>query len=107
MLFGGFGYISFPPAVFVPFSYAFFLPYDKINMEIFLFLCYNNLVTCVILTNFSNPITEQLSSRHLLPLFFYQSLGGRTLMYVHIGQDYMLPVRDIVSVFDLDTATWS
>ena len=28
-------------------------------------------------------------------------------MYVHIGQDYMLPVRDIVSVFDLDTATWS
>ena len=107
VLFGGFGYISFPPAVFVPFSYAFFLPYDKINMEIFLFLCYNNLVTCVILTNFSNPITEQLSSRHLLPLFFYQSLGGRTLMYVHIGQDYMLPVRDIVSVFDLDTATWS
>src|SRR5699024_452028 len=29
VLFGGFGYISFPPAVFVPFSYAFFLPYDK------------------------------------------------------------------------------
>ena len=28
-------------------------------------------------------------------------------MYVHIGQDYMLPVRSIVSVFDLDTATYS
>ena len=28
-------------------------------------------------------------------------------MYVHIGQDYMLPVRSIVSVFDLDTATCS
>ncbi len=28
-------------------------------------------------------------------------------MYVHIGQDYMVPVRSIVSIFDMDTATWS
>lgn len=26
-------------------------------------------------------------------------------MYVHIGQDYMVPVRSIVSIFDMDTAT--
>lgn len=28
-------------------------------------------------------------------------------MYVHIGQDYMVPIGSIVSVFDMDTATWS
>lgn len=28
-------------------------------------------------------------------------------MYVHIGQDYMVPVHSIVSIFDMDTATWS
>lgn len=28
-------------------------------------------------------------------------------MYVHIGQDYMVPARSIVSIFDMDTATWS
>ena len=28
-------------------------------------------------------------------------------MYVHIGQDYMVPIHSIVSVFDMDTATWS
>lgn len=28
-------------------------------------------------------------------------------MYVHIGQDYLVPVHSIVSVFDMDTATWS
>lgn len=28
-------------------------------------------------------------------------------MYVHIGQDYLIPVHSIVSVFDMDTATWS
>ena len=28
-------------------------------------------------------------------------------MYVHIGQDYMIPARSIVAVFDMDTATWS
>lgn len=26
-------------------------------------------------------------------------------MYLHIGQDYMVPVRSIVSIFDMDTAT--
>ena len=26
-------------------------------------------------------------------------------MYVHIGQDYMVPVRSIISIFDMDTAT--
>ena len=26
-------------------------------------------------------------------------------MYVHIGQDYMVPVRSIFSIFDMDTAT--
>lgn len=28
-------------------------------------------------------------------------------MYVHIGQDYMLPTDSIVTIFDMDTATWS
>ena len=28
-------------------------------------------------------------------------------MYVHIGQDYMVPVRSIVCIFDMDTATAS
>ena len=28
-------------------------------------------------------------------------------MYVHIGQDYMVPVRSIISIFDMDTATYS
>ncbi len=28
-------------------------------------------------------------------------------MYVHIGQDYMVPVRSIVCIFDMDTATRS
>ena len=28
-------------------------------------------------------------------------------MYVHIGQDYMIPARSIVAVFNMDTATWS
>ena len=28
-------------------------------------------------------------------------------MYVHIGQDYMVPARSIVSIFDMDTATAS
>ena len=28
-------------------------------------------------------------------------------MYVHIGQDYMVPVRSVISIFDMDTATYS
>lgn len=28
-------------------------------------------------------------------------------MYVHIGQDYMIPVRSVVCIFDMDTATAS
>ena len=28
-------------------------------------------------------------------------------MYVHIGQDYMVPVRSIISIFDMDTATYA
>lgn len=28
-------------------------------------------------------------------------------MYVHIGQDYMVPIRSIVCIFDMDTATAS
>ena len=28
-------------------------------------------------------------------------------MYVHIGQDYMVPLRQIVCIFDMDTATAS
>ena len=28
-------------------------------------------------------------------------------MYVHIGLDYMVPVRSIVCIFDMDTATAS
>lgn len=28
-------------------------------------------------------------------------------MYVHIGQDYMVPLRSIVCIFDMDTATAS
>lgn len=28
-------------------------------------------------------------------------------MYVHIGQDYLVPVRSIVCIFDMDTATAS
>ncbi len=26
-------------------------------------------------------------------------------MYVHIGQDYLIPTRNIVSIMDMDTAT--
>ncbi len=28
-------------------------------------------------------------------------------MYVHLGQDYIVPVRSIVGIFDMDTATLS
>lgn len=28
-------------------------------------------------------------------------------MYVHIGQDFIVPTRSIVCIFDMDTATWS
>ncbi len=28
-------------------------------------------------------------------------------MYVHLGQDYIVPVRSIIGIFDMDTATVS
>ncbi len=28
-------------------------------------------------------------------------------MYVHIGQDFIVPTRSILCIFDMDTATWS
>lgn len=28
-------------------------------------------------------------------------------MYVHIGQDFLVPMRDIICIFDFDTATYS
>lgn len=28
-------------------------------------------------------------------------------MYIHIGRDYMVPLRSVVSIFDMDTATVS
>lgn len=28
-------------------------------------------------------------------------------MYVHIGQDFIVPTKSIVCIFDMDTATWS
>ncbi len=28
-------------------------------------------------------------------------------MYVHLGQDYIVPVRSILGIFDMDTATLS
>lgn len=28
-------------------------------------------------------------------------------MYVHLGQDYIVPVRSIIGIFDMDTATLS
>ncbi len=28
-------------------------------------------------------------------------------MYVHIGQDFIIPTRSILCIFDMDTATWS
>ena len=36
-----------------------------------------------------------------------RKVGVSHAMYVHIGQDYMVPVRSIVSIFDMDTATAS
>ena len=32
---------------------------------------------------------------------------GSGHMYVHIGQDFIVPIRSIVCIFDMDTATWS
>lgn len=28
-------------------------------------------------------------------------------MYVHIGQDFIVPTKSILCIFDMDTATWS
>lgn len=33
--------------------------------------------------------------------------GVKKAVYVHIGQDYMVPLRQIVCIFDMDTATAS
>ncbi len=28
-------------------------------------------------------------------------------MYLHLGQSVMVPVRDVIGIFDLDNTTWS
>ncbi len=54
--------------------------------------------------NTSTDITKKINSSakpdRLIP-------GPAVTMYLHLGKDHVVPLRNVVSIFDMDTATTS
>lgn len=49
----------------------------------------------------------KLKNSYLLTPNSYLSKGWVRAVYLHLGQDYIVPLQSVVTVFDMDTATAS